>query len=58
MACGVEILDLLCLASFHNLNLTSEDMADLRRQIIYVDDKNDPSPENIPVPRNITLPQL
>ena len=42
--CGVEILDLLCLDSGHNLNLTSEETADLRRQGIAVGDNNEPSP--------------
>ena len=46
----VEIWDLPCLASGHNLNLTSEEMADLWRQGIAVDDNNDPAPENIPDP--------
>ena len=31
-----------------NLNLTSADMDDLRRQGIAVDDDNEPSPENVP----------
>ena len=56
--CDVEILDLPCLASGHNSNLTSEDMADIRRQGISVDENNDPEPENIPVPKNIPLTQL
>ena len=51
--CGVEISDLPCLASGHNSNLTSEDMADLWRQGISVDDNNDPYPGKIPVPGNI-----
>ena len=56
--CGVEISDLLCLVSGHNLNLTSEDMADLRRQGIAVNDDNEPATENIPVPENTPLTQL
>ena len=56
--CGVEILDLPCLASGNNLNLTSDDMDDLRRQGIDVDDYNYPAPENIPVPKINPLPQL
>ena len=40
------------------MNLTSEDMADLRRQGIAVNNDNDHAPENIPVPRNIPLTQL
>ena len=50
--CAVEILNLPCLASGHNLNLTSEEMADLWRQGIAVDDNNGPAPENIPTPKN------
>ena len=38
--CGVENLDLPCLASGHNSNLISEDMADLRRQGIAVNNNN------------------
>ena len=56
--CGVEILDLPCLASGHNLKLTSEDMADLRRQGIAVVENTKPDPDNIPVPGNIPLTQL
>ena len=48
--CGVEISDLPCLDSGHNLNLTSEEMADIRHQGIAVDDDNDTAPGNIPVP--------
>ena len=33
-------------------------MGDLWRQGSFVDDKNDPAPENIPVLENIPLPQL
>ena len=51
MVCGVEILDLPCLASGHNSNLISEDMADLRRQGIDVDDDNDPDPEKLLSPK-------
>ena len=39
-------------------NLTSDDMADIRIQGISVNDDIGPSPENIHVPKNITLPQL
>ena len=56
--CGVEILDLPCLDSGHNSNLTSEEMVDIRNQGISVDDNNYPAPKIIPVPRNIPLPQL
>ena len=54
--CGAEILDLLCLALGHNLNLTSDDMADILRQGIAFDDGNDPSTENIYFPKNAPLP--
>ena len=50
--CGVEILDLPCLASGKNPNLTSDDMADLRRQGIAVNDNNNPDPKTIPAPEN------
>ena len=33
------------------MNLTSDDMDDLQRQVIAVDDDNYPSPENIPLPQ-------
>ena len=56
--CGVKFLDLPCLASGYNLNLTSKDMADLRRQGIAVDGNNGPANKNITVPVNIPLPQL
>ena len=56
--CGAEILDLPCLASGHNSNLTSEDMADLRRQGISFDNNNDPAPQKTLVPGNIPLTQL
>ena len=48
--CGVEISDLLCLASGNNSNLTSEDMGNLLRNGIAADGDNDPAPQNIPVP--------
>ena len=56
--CGAEISHLPCLASGHNSNLTSEDMDNLRRQGISVNDDIDPDPENMPVSRNIHLSQL
>ena len=56
--CGVKISDLPCLASGYNLNLNYEDMADLQRQGIDVDNNNDPDSENIPVPQNIPLTQM
>ena len=57
--CGVEISDLSCLASGHNYNLTSEDMADLRCQGISFDDNNyPPPPEKIHVPGTIPIKQL
>ena len=46
--CGVEFSDLPRLDSRQKLNLTSDDMDDLQRQGIDVDDENGPSPENIP----------
>ena len=51
---GVVISDLPCLASGRNSNLTSDYMADIRRQGVAVDDDNDPTPENIPY----EVPQL
>ena len=56
--CAVKISDLPCLASGNNSNLTSENMADLWRQVISVDNDKDPDTENIPVPGNIPLTQL
>ena len=56
--CGVEISDLPCLVSGNNSNLTSEDMADLYRQGIAVNDNNNPEAENITDPRNTPLTQL
>ena len=56
--CGVENLDLPCLDSGYNLNLTLKDRAYLRPQGITVGDVNDPAPENIPVPGNTPLTQL
>ena len=56
--CDVEIWDLPCVASGHNSNLTSEDMADLRRQVIAVVDNNDPYIKTILIPKNNPLPQL
>ena len=58
MVCGVETSDLPCLASGRNSNFTSDDMADLRRQGVAVDDENKPAHQNIPSPQNIPLPQL
>ena len=55
--CGVQILDLPCLSSGHNLNLTYEDMADLWRQGIAVNDENDPAPKTFPIPVNSPLTQ-
>ena len=54
----IEIIGLPCLTSGHNLNLTSDDMADLQRQCISIDKDNDPAPENSTVTKNIPLPQL
>ena len=44
---SVEFLNLPCLASERNSNLTSNDMAGLRCQGISVYDDNGPAPENI-----------
>ena len=54
------MLDLPRLASGRNSNLTSDDMAGLRRQVIAVDEDNDPAPKNIPDPKTISdeVPQL
>ena len=54
MGCGVEISDLPCLVSGHNLDLTSEDMADIHHQGIAVGDSKNPVPETIHVPEKIT----
>ena len=48
--CGVEIFNSLCLASGRTSNITSDDMADHRRQGIAVDDDNNTVPQNIPLP--------
>ena len=56
--CGVEISDLPCLDQGHNLNLTSEDMDDLRFHGIDPNDKKDPASRKIPVPSKIPLKQL
>ena len=56
--CGVKISYLPYLASGHNLNLSSEDMADLRLQGVAVDNDNNPSPKKSPVPGKSPLPQL
>ena len=56
--CGVENSDSPCLASGHNLNLIYEELADIWRQGIAVEDNNDPAPEKIPVPIKITLTKL
>ena len=45
---GIDFSSLPWLASGRNLNLTSNDMVDLRHQGITVDDENYPSAENIP----------
>ena len=47
MGVGVEFSNLPCLASWRNLNFTSDDMADIWHQGIDVNDNNNPSPENI-----------
>ena len=56
--CGVEILDLPCMASGNNSDLTSEDMAYIQRQGIAVNNNNNSSAQNIHVPRNNPLTQL
>ena len=48
--CGVEISGLTCLDSRDNLNLTSENIADLRCQGIAVEKKIDTCPQNNLVP--------
>ena len=45
---GVDLLDLPCLALGKKSNLNSNDMADLWRQGISVNDDTDPDPGNIP----------
>ena len=54
----VEILVLPCLASEHNSNIPIEDMADLRRQGINVNNENDPAPKIFLTLENIPLTQL
>ena len=53
---GADFLDLSCLVSGINLNLTSNYMVDIRYQGISVDYENDPDPYNItnevPQPEN------
>ena len=44
---GGEFSDVLCLDSGMNLDLASDDMTDLWRQGIAVNDDNYPVPENI-----------
>ena len=53
--CGVEISDLPCLASGRNLNLTSDDMADIQHQGIDFDNDIDPKTKNYPSPKNALL---
>ena len=57
---GDEISGLPCLDSGRNSNLTSDDMDDIRRQEIAVDDDNNSDLKNIPNPKNIPdeVPQL
>ena len=45
---GAEANDAPILISGRTSNLRSEDMVELRRQGIAIDDDNDPAPENIP----------
>ena len=49
--CGAEISYLLCLASGHNSNLTSNDMTDIRLQVIVVDNNNDNDPPKTLYPK-------
>ena len=56
--CGVEILDLPCLASGHNSDLTSEEIADLWSQCISINNYNKPALKDINVPGKIPLKQL
>ena len=44
----VELSDLSCLSFGRNLSLTSDDMSDLQRQGIAVDDDNEPDTNKIP----------
>ena len=44
---GAEISDLPCLDLKKNPNVTSDNMAGIRRQWIVVDDNNDPAPQKI-----------
>ena len=45
---GAEANDALILSSVCTLNLRSEDMVELCRQGIAINDDKDPSPENFP----------
>ena len=45
---GAESNDSPILLSGRTSNLRSEDMVELRRQGIAIDDDNDPAPENVP----------
>ena len=45
---GAEANDAPTLLSVRKSNLRSEDMVELRRQGISIDDDNDPTPENVP----------
>ena len=56
---GVEMSDLTCLDAGRNLNLTSDDMADLWRQGIAAGDGNDPAPNPTPpLPQKTPLLKL
>ena len=44
---GVKFSDFPCLALGRNLNLTSDNMADIWRQVIAVDDEKDPDTKSI-----------
>ena len=45
---SVKFLGLSCLALGLNLNLTLDNVEDLRCQVVSVDDDNGPYPDNIP----------
>ena len=45
---GAEAKDASILISVRTSDLCSEDMVELRRQVISIDDDNNPAPENVP----------
>ena len=46
---GAEANNAPILLSGRTLNLSLEDMVDLQRQEIAIDDDNDPAPDNVPI---------